>query len=259
MTDAPQLRYETNGPEHDFPPFEAAPPPVRYIIASTPRCGSNFLQRALWRTGSAGAPEEYLTQAYMVDFNSRLGTSAAIASDPEQRATFIEALWRYRTSPNGVFGLKLHGSHLSAALNEAGQLIRPLGGSRWIWLRRRNRIAQAISYLMADQTGVWIIDGEWLPRSSPNQDAAYDRTAIQVRLDQIDQEERMWDSFFGEVPKRHPHVIWYEDLVDDYHGELAKVFHFLGATPPTSFPSAGIKRQASDINRQWEERFSSGR
>ena len=42
------LRYRTNGPEFDFPPFSGLPP-VRYVLASTPRCGSNMLARALWQ------------------------------------------------------------------------------------------------------------------------------------------------------------------------------------------------------------------
>lgn len=64
------LRYTTNSDRFDFPPFEGEPQ-TRYVIASTPRCGSNFLQRALWRTGKAGAPEEYLTSAYVSDFVNR--------------------------------------------------------------------------------------------------------------------------------------------------------------------------------------------
>ena len=56
-----ELRFATNGAEFDFPDYDGRPSHP-YLIASTPRCGSNFLQRALWRTHLAGAPEEYLTR-----------------------------------------------------------------------------------------------------------------------------------------------------------------------------------------------------
>ena len=84
----------------------------------------------------------------------------------------MKLLWRVRTSPNGSFGLKLHGSHLRYTTNETGSLASPFEDSKWIWIRRNNRIAQAVSYLIADQTGVWIVDGNWLPLSEKPRDTS---------------------------------------------------------------------------------------
>src|SRR5438552_11790778 len=62
--------WATNGPQFDFAPFDGEPR-VRYVIASLSRSGSNMLQRALWRTRLAGAPEEYFTDDYVHDFDAR--------------------------------------------------------------------------------------------------------------------------------------------------------------------------------------------
>ena len=69
------LRYRTNGPEFDFPAF-AGLPPVRYVLASTPRSGSNMLARALWHTGVAGFAEDYFADEYVLDYFERWGFAA---------------------------------------------------------------------------------------------------------------------------------------------------------------------------------------
>jgi trehalose 2-sulfotransferase len=248
------LNFATNGPEFDFPLFEGAPS-IRYAIASSPRCGSNFLQRALWRAGCAGAPEEYLTAPYFADYSKRFGLKEAWPPSHALRDEYLRQLWKIRTSHNGVFGLKLHGSHLSAALGDDGEPLIALRGQSWLWIRRRNRIAQAISYLLADQTGVWIVDGDWLPTRMPSGTPQYDVDGIRSRLSQITAEEDLWDQFFSSDTPESVHMVWYEELVRDYARELGKVLEYLSIAPPAFYPDPGIGRQAGDLNKQWEERF----
>lgn len=253
---ADRLHFVTNGAEFDFDLFESEPR-IRYVVASTPRCGSNFLQRALWRTGAAGAPEEYLTSDYVQDFAQRIALESQYPLDPTDASRYLRELWRLRTSGNGVFGLKLHGSHLPLALDKDERLIPPLRGNKWIWIRRRNTVAQAVSYLMADQTGVWIVDGEWLPRTLTKQEPQFDYEAIATRLRQIEDEELLWSRFLfsdnrdiGDVT-----TVEYEALLDDYPRTLRDAFAFLGLPAPAEFPAAGIQRQSTDLNLEWEDEF----
>ena len=44
--------------EYDFPEFDRRAQP--YVIAESPRSGSQLLADLLWRTGLMGAPGEYL-------------------------------------------------------------------------------------------------------------------------------------------------------------------------------------------------------
>jgi hypothetical protein len=123
------LRYLTNGPEFDFPLF-TDPPPVRYVLASTPRSGSNMLARALWHTGMAGFAEDYFADEYVLDYFERWG----FADDDPGKLTesYVRKLMTVRTSPNGVFGVRVHSNQL------------------------RN--------LEGDLHDLWILDGTYLPR-----------------------------------------------------------------------------------------------
>jgi len=249
------LRYETNGREFDFPSFGAIPT-LRFIIASTPRCGSNLLQRALWRSGLAGAPEEYLAAGYVADFARRF-PGAFDLGDAAGKDLYVRLLWRIRTSPNGVFGLKLHGSHVAQAETAEGRLLATLEGSKWLWIRRHNRVAQAISYLRADQTGIWILDGEWLSDRPATGEPSYSREGIEARISQIDAEENAWASRLAGLPSSVVCEVYYEDLVDNYAATMSDVFSFLDVDVPNGVPQPGIRRQADEQSAQWERRFKS--
>lgn len=154
------LRYRTNAPEFDFPSFTGLPP-VRYVLASTPRCGSNMLARALWRTGLAGFAEDYFADAFVLDYFERWGFDSG---DPQELAAgYVRRLMTHRTSPNGVFGLRIHAGHLGNLEVDPYDVLQ---APRYIWIRRRDRLRQAVSYTMAEQTGVWILDGTYLPEGS---------------------------------------------------------------------------------------------
>src|SRR5262249_15586129 len=84
-------------PENDFPPTACR---FKYLICSTPRSGSTLLSTGLASTGRAGRPLEYLSQPYGVVFKERNGR------------LLLPEYWRFlvtrRTTPNGVFGMKMH-------------------------------------------------------------------------------------------------------------------------------------------------------
>jgi len=137
-----------------------------YLICTAPRTGSTLLAQALSSTNVAGRPNEYFdiyphNDKFWVE---RLG----VASD----ADYLEKVLRAGKTANGVFGLKLLW-HQSPALLAKLKAARPqeVGGAeglshpllektlgapvRYIWLRRRDKLAQAISYYRARHTGLW--------------------------------------------------------------------------------------------------------
>ncbi len=229
---------------------------MRYVVASTPRCGSNFLQRGLWRTARAGAPEEYLTPPYVEDFRHRFPSETLGLGSPAAVDRYVSLLWTIRTSPNGVFGVKLHGSHYQY-VTAGGTLVDTIAGSHWIVLRRRDDVLQAVSYLIADQTNEWIVDGKWLPLAESKGDPQYDRAGIADRLDQIRRENRLW-SFVTEPLGDLVLELVYEDLIGAYDEVMTRVFQFLGIPDaPLEFPDPAITRQAKDLNYEWAERFRS--
>lgn len=247
------LRYQTNSAHFDFPEIREFPA-IRYVIASSPRCGSNLLQRALWRSGLAGAPEEYLTDAYPKDFAMRWDISdGAGGVNAEQ---YLRILMRFRTSPNSVFGLKVHGSHLSNSFLKRLDLGQQLEQPIYILIRRRNKFLQAVSYLLARQTGVWILDGAWLPdKEAVTSTPTYSLPELLACLEGIIQEESEWDRYFAD---RHitPYTVIYEELVANYETVTAKVLSHLGIYDfQGHITEPGIKRQATTQNAEWAERF----
>ena len=139
----------------DFP-ARAQGPEITYLLASAPRAGSTHFSHVLWRTGCLGAPLEYL------NFEP-LGPYGFAATSPSLQQQLWRSVLRRRCSPNGVFGLKV----FPAQLEQLQQMNPPLLDDvlatvlprdrprRIVYLRRRDRVAQAVSYARATLSGIW--------------------------------------------------------------------------------------------------------
>lgn len=138
---------------HDFPRQER--PDKTLVIASTPRCGSHMLGHTLHQTGCFGFPLEYANPANLQEWKRRIET--------ESTERVIRELTQRRTSPNGVFGIKLHYTHISVLGGFDGvQALFP--EAYYVLLSREGVLKQAVSLAIARQTGVWIAGQE--PKNS---------------------------------------------------------------------------------------------
>lgn len=105
-----------------------------------PRSGSNFLADKMRETGKLGYPLEYFSADNIKRLRGRF---------PDFSRKDPSPIFNYRTSPNGVFSFKWNSNHgpistLSFKPDYA------------IFLDRRDRTAQAKSYLWAQKTGQWL-------------------------------------------------------------------------------------------------------
>jgi trehalose 2-sulfotransferase len=242
------LRYLTNGPEFDFPPF-AGLPPVRYVLASTPRSGSNMLARTLWHTGVAGFAEDYFADEHVLDYFERWGFAAGDEESMLER--YVQMLMTVRTSPNGVFGVKVHAPglrHLEIDVHDL--LLSP----QYIWIQRRDRLGQAISYTMAEQTGAWILDGTYLPLRETVAEPRYSYADIRRHLLLLDHGVTAWEEYFDRR-NLSPHVVVYEDLLENYEQCVLGCLKSLGVAAPGQVPDPGIRRQANETNLAWAQRY----
>ena len=231
-----------NGPEFDLPDCGE----VRtYAVASLPRTGSTLLCRGLWDTGLCGAPKEYLNPMQLRDWGLRAGRrryrllvgplQVLARGDVERHLAEVRA----RRSSNGWFGLKIHRHHHE-------RFRGALQVDRWILITRRDRLAQAVSWARAIQTGRW---ADWQKGLLP---PVYSRSRIQRCLEQIHRDEAAWRQELGEV-----HEVVYEELVADFPGVLAATLGHLGLEA-TALPAPGMTRQADEVSAAWVERFRSG-
>ena len=238
---------------------------MTYVVASTPRSGSNLLQRALWKTGVAGAPEEYLAPAYVRDFDERWGLVRRLPESTAQILKFdgltfdvddfVRRLMQVRTSPNGIFGLKLHNDHLKMLLASRIDVDHLLKDPKYLFITQRDKLRQAVSLLRANQTGIWIVDGLWLSTTPGRPEAAhYDFSAIRELLSDLCRQERGWRDFFAQHNLK-PLEVEYEHLVDDYDQSVRTCLSFLSVSFEKPIPDPGIQRQADATSEEWIQRF----
>lgn len=255
-----RLNYETNAAQYDFPPYDSAPQ-VQYAIASTPRCGSNMLTRGLWLTWQAGAPEEYLAPRYVEDYDQRynfldVDTSSFEAWKNGQKATlrdvqqYINLLYSIRTSPNGVFGIKIHATHLYGPGVSSLHPVSLLAPFKIIRLKRRDQIRQGISHTIARHTSVWIDDREWLAKKTPERQPEYNFSEVHANVRYLRLLEDTWDSILRDK-RIQSLTVYYEDLCDRYGVIIDSIFEYLQVKRTGRLPEPNIARQATAINDNW--------
>lgn len=218
-------------------------------MVGTPRSGSMLLCSKLWESGQLGAPWEYFNISHALDFLRRL--------DPRRPQDYYTRLQEVRTSPNGVFGYKMFYSHFTLLRDRYPDLYKRVeddvsGGARLIHLRRRDRVAQAVSLARAIRSGAWAGENR--------DDAGYDRAFIQQCLDHLDWQDRGWELWMAERGVA-PLYLDYEDLTRDMEGWMARLADFID--PPAGGPACApqlpaMQRQSDAISAAWIRQFLEG-
>ena len=238
----------------DFPHWVGLPP-VRYLLASVPRGGSTWFSHQLWASGCLGAPLEYC--------NFEPGGPGGWASaDPAAQAKIWRRSLAGRTSPNGVYGLKVFPTMLHqlqgenpALLAEVMQVMAgPDSPRKLVRLRRRDRDAHAISYARASLSGIWRQEQEGSPGAA---EPEFSAIAVDRCRRGIDQQEAAWDAMCADLGI-DALVVWFEDAMADPPRAVAMVCEYLGVAhdPVVTVPVPEIKQQAREGAREWARRLS---
>jgi LPS sulfotransferase NodH len=231
-------------------------PERTYLLASVPRAGSTYFSHLLWRTGCLGAPLEYL------NFEPA-GPYGFAANSPETQRRLWRSVLRRRCSPNGVFALKAFPPQLDhlqrnnpSLLEEVLATVLPRGQSRVVFLRRRDRLAQAVSYARADQSGVWRKEQEKAAAPMPE----YSDEALEAAERGIAHQEAGWEQMF-EALKIDPLTVWHEDALADGAAVAQSVADYVNVTIEASAAVAvpAVEKQSEGNSREWAERFAASR
>jgi LPS sulfotransferase NodH len=229
--------------DHDFGGgFETK---VAYLVCALPRSGSSLLCELLFSTGQAGAPAEYFDSATMDRFRQRWGATSF--------AEYVSALLERKTGPNGVFGVKAHFFQLTEAFPEGG-LDSVFHALRYVYIARRDRLRQAISWARAIQTGQWASD-----HAAEDRIPVFDRAQIDRLLAGIAARERRWEAFFtgsGVEPLR----LMYEQLVEAPREAVAAVLRHIGIADAelVAVGQPTLRRQADEVTENWLNRYLEG-
>ncbi|HEX4738195.1 MAG TPA: Stf0 family sulfotransferase [Allosphingosinicella sp.] len=228
----------------DFP-RRAAPPELVYMLASIPRTGSTYVSHLLWRTGCLGAPLEYL------NFEPS-GPYFFAARSAENQTRLWRSLLHRRTSPNGVFGIKVFPVQLQALQQGNPTLLAELRPTRIVYLDRRDRIAHIVSYARATMTGVWRKEQEKDLKARP----AYSREALEMAERGIEFQAAGWERMFRERGIE-PLRLWYEDVVARPEDATRQVTDYLGVTlvPGAEVAVPPVLKQSAAGSEDWGLRY----
>ena len=231
---------------------------ISYIVASVQRSGTHLLCSILRSTGIAGSPEEY--------FLSKPGETWEKRRDAPSRDAYVQHILRQNTAANGVFGAVVMWSYFDRMLqmlqeipayknlNGAQLLAAVLSKPKYIWMRRRNHVEQAVSWAMACQTGIWAQSGEekLQARALPK----FDFKVIDEWCNRIAAHEAGWENYFREN-QIEPLVLFYEDVVASHRTAAERVLEFLQLPIPAGMeiPPPTVEKQATRISQEWTESY----
>lgn len=160
--------------------------PKSYVLCTTPRTGSTLLCSLLKATCVVGYPESYFrsqdVEARVDEWKIRRADGSFSFSD------FLTCVLRRGCTENGVFAVRVMWGtmkEITEHLRSTGMtgverevLSGAFGPTRFVYLERKEAVAQAISRLLAEQTKIWhISDTRDVPTTGLG--VRYDRAAIQ--------------------------------------------------------------------------------
>ncbi len=228
------------------------------LIAATHRSGSYLACDWLSQLGGIPFAEEYF------NFELLAARQELRLSDDLPRLEVLERMIAHQRATAGIFAVKAMWPAFESLFTKmAAKLTMPvvdplawameiLGDVQVLFVRRRDKAKQAVSFEKAKQQAVW---------RSEKRDACLDATLVYNYpriLDcwkQIHQDEAAWLAFLNE---RHiPYFeIWYEDMVQDPMGVIGGALRSLGIEPNESVTlRSQYQKLSGGINAEWLERF----
>ena len=213
-----------------------------------------MLGSILRSTSVAGRPGEY--------FLCKRGETWEKRWDSPSRAAYLERVFRQAMTPNGVFGCivmwtyfqrmvrMLHEVPAYQDFDHSEVLAAVFNRPKYIWMRRRDRVQQAVSWVIAAQTEIWSqTPGDQTRTAVP---LHFNFEKIDQRYNQITENEQSWENYFGQN-RLEPFVLFYEDVSASHRATAERVLEFLAVPFPAGLelPAPTIEKQASAMSEEW--------
>jgi len=242
---------------------------LSYIICATPRSGSTLLCDLLADTGSAGKPASYYRRQSIPRWVERLAVpSPSGPDDLDFERAYLAAVIKAGSADSDLFGLRLMWESLAELVDrlahlyperetDSGRLEAAFGRVVYIHLVRQDKVAQAISRLKAEQSGLWHVaaDGSERERMTAPQEPEYDADSIDAYIRESQAHDAAWGKWFAEQGVE-PLEITYEDLASEPRAMLAKVLVALGLDPAEADGvEVKTRKMADEDSVDWAARF----
>ncbi|WP_052750190.1 Stf0 family sulfotransferase [Arsukibacterium sp. MJ3] len=203
-----------------------------------------MLGHALHNTGSFGFPLEYANPANLAEWKKRLHI--------DNLKDVIKEIEKRRPSPNGVFAIKIHYSHIYI-FGGFSKLTELFPNAYFLLLSREYVLKQAVSLSIASQTGVWISG-----QKSVNENPVYSFKHIYSCLRETILDNSSWRYSLA-ASKSNYLEFNFDDVRNNIVQSIEKIANFTGVDINTSdIPSLPVtKKQSNSINKEWLVRYVS--
>jgi len=241
-----------------------------YIICGTPRTGSTLLCKLLASTGRTGDPHSFYRRQNVSEWAEEWNLpDRETMSELEFHAAYLKAAIAAGKGSTGIFGLRLMRENLGELSEVLGQIFpglasdkarfeRAFGRVLHIHLYREDKLAQAVSLIKAEQTGLWHVapDGTEIERLGPPKEPEYDFHRIGRELAKLDAYDAAWNMWFAEqgiAPLR----IGYERLASDPAAMLVSICEILDVQPPdVRDVRPGVVKLADETSLEWMHHYN---
>jgi trehalose 2-sulfotransferase len=244
---------------------DLASPSIDIILCATQRCGSTLVVEDMRNSAVLGIPEEY----FIPWTKRQTKTNWQVA---------FNSICKRSQGSNGISSIKIMANQLPAVEEGLATFIEPkpdcsfpsmatvFTSSKWVWLKRDNIVAQAISRVMAKQTGINHATGASNEdhfagnllkgyKDDYNKDSVYRFEAILNQVVSIELENLCWKRFF-ETASIAPLVLVYEDIIAgqgmrhlELIGDLVNIGNCVNKVPRR------MVKLSNSVSTEWEERF----
>lgn len=240
-----------------------------YIICGTPRTGSTLLCKLLASTGAAGDPHSFYRLQDVPEWAEEWNLPARDMMDElEFNTAYLDAAISAGKGGTGVFGLRLMRENLdelSAILDQIfpniasdkARFEKAFGNTLYIHLSRENKLAQAISLIKAQQTGLWHIapDGTEIERVGPPADPRYDFQRIKLEVTELEAYDAAWNVWFA-TQGINPLRVGYERLSGNPAAALVSICEALGVQAPNvDDVRPGVAKLSDEMSLDWMRRY----
>jgi LPS sulfotransferase NodH len=246
---------------------------LSYLICATPRSGSTLLCDLLADTRVAGRPDSFFRRQSISWWAHHFNVSVAEWGDKyEFDQSYLAAVQQQGSDGTQVFGMRLMWESVGDLSKRLGSLYPGLpsdsarfrsafGPPVYVHLSREDKIAQAVSRLRAEQSGLWHIaaDGTERERLKAGQTPVYDARGLSEQVAEAEGHDAAWASWFARQ-RIQPVRITYEALSTEPRAALATVLSGLGLNPTIAGTvEPRTAKLADSESREWAARFRTER
>lgn len=245
-----------------------------YLVCGVPRSGSSALCEALRAAAIAGLPREYFMPSFPGSETIDVGVAGFEASPwARERGLdtfpdFLAGILQEGRTRNGVFGASLQWSSFEPLLEKL-RIFTPYGGTatiprllrrsfgqtRFIYLTRRDRVRQAVSWALAHQTGCYT--STQVTRHAALAQPRFDSELLDGLMRRIEEAAAGWESLF-DLLEVEPLRLSYEDWTQDLPGTVDEILRWLDiptSGAPFVLDGLSLERQATSLNDEWAARY----